>query len=213
MRATILIFAVLGGCAEPSLNEGSDLAHREGDAAGSYTPGSVGCSYDYAAVDADYVGDKTDGGLVAAVAIDAMTGPHAHVLQWDASLATTGVTLELASPHAITLVSSSDSDCEPKLDLESMLSIATDDGALDELLPVTIQYTGEDFVRLNTWIAFDQLEGFWEPEQLRDQSWDSVDVEFMANIGRTGSAGEIALYAESASRGGHAWDSARWPAP
>ena len=207
MRLVLLILATLGGCAAPSVT----VTGKSTDASVPLYAGSSGCGYEYITVDATYQGDG-DNALNAQDALEAFVGLHAELLQWGASGERVNLRIALAPPESIVLVWSEETGCPASLALETAMTLTTDDGSVEEVLPVTLTYSGGGVVALQTWIALDQWVGAWEPAEGLDARWESVDVEIVAEFEASQNVGEIALYAETSEGEFQSWSMAFWPA-
>ena len=211
MRLVLLILVTLGGCAATSVPGDVTVTGKSTDASVPGYAGSSGCGYEYITVDATYQGDGYTA-LNAQDALESFVGLHAELLQWGASGERVNLRIALAPPESIVLVWSEETGCPASLALETAMTLTTDDGSVEEVLPVTLTYSGGGVVALQTWIALDQWVGAWEPAEGLDARWKSVDVEIVAEFEASQSVGEIALYAETSEGESQNWSMAFWPA-
>ena len=179
------------------------------DAAAPYTGAVYTCDYVHSDVGDDFELD----GLSAAEALAAVAGDRVHDFKWDARGEVTTVQVWTENPERLRHVWSSDPDCPAYMLMDLTVGLHTDDGRLDEIVDATVRYEGSPTVRLERWVALDQLVGSWVPLELDGSSHTAADIEIVANLSAGDSSGEIALYAERKNGESDAWDVARWPAP
>lgn len=201
MRLVIPLMALIG-CAETASLEADSF--EAAPAAGSAT----GC--DYAAQD---VGPEfSSGTLDVGQALSAL-GTREETLVWDGRGEQATLWLTADDPTSYRYVSSDNPDCGDFLLVDLTVTLVTDDGHLDEVFEASLRHDGGPVLRLERWIALDQLVGDWDPSQLDPAKHTAADVEVVANLSSGGSSGELALYATRVDGGTDAWDVARWPAP
>lgn len=200
-----MLFLALVGCAasDPKTGESAVL-----DAAAPAT-GSTGCDYDILEVDPDLWSGTLDLGI----AIGILGEPWVETLRWDGRGTETELTIRAGEPTRFRYVSSGNPECGEFALLDLTVTLQTADGALDESFDANLRYDGGTALRLERWIAYDQLVGAWEPNVLDPDRHTAADVEVVADLGGDGSSGELALYALRADGETEAWDVARWPAP
>lgn len=204
MRTGMLALLLVGCAAEPVSNQAVDRV----DTAPEATDLLTGCDYQTAAVDADY----SEGALDVEATLDALQGPWAEALQWTGRNEETTVQLEVLDVGLIQLAMAMDPSCEPQLLLETEIALWTDDGRLDEVVGSIVRHTGDGAVRLQRWVAFDQLAGDWSPAEVDPEIHTAVDVEITADLASAGSTGVIALHALRGDGETDSWTVAFWPA-
>lgn len=182
--------------------------------------------------------EATPEGTLPSALIAAVGGERATTLAYDATGATTALTLAVTwTDGAIVWVDGTaawvgdepeDSgapddapDCEDRLEVAVTLAFTTADGAFAEALDAVLVGTAAEVGRIDLRVPWEDLAGAYVPTELDPAEWDEVSLAWAVNQSADATGGEIALSANrtgeledgTAYDEGYEEDMARWPAP